>query len=187
MKLDDLQLTPSDIARFWTKVDRTPGHGPKGECWLYTGAVNKTKHGYGVFTTCHDGTKTRHYAHRLGFLIEGGEIEPRQVVMHTCDTPRCVRPQHLTAGQPFENLHDKWAKGRSGFGARFPVTCEFALAKVAHARGFTQESLATAADLPPYVVRFMWQNKVSYINIGILSRLSEVLECEPGDFFKKAA
>lgn len=36
-----------------------------------------------------------------------------QVVMHTCDNPRCVNVQHLVPGTQAQNLADMRNKGRS--------------------------------------------------------------------------
>ena len=34
------------------------------------------------------------------------------IVMHSCDTPRCVNPAHLSQGTQADNAHDRDRKGR---------------------------------------------------------------------------
>jgi len=76
-------------------------------CWLWTGAVNSL--GYGSMRRdC-----VRMSAHRFAFKAFNGPLADDQVVMHTCDTPRCVNPAHLRAGTQPENLDDMRRKGRS--------------------------------------------------------------------------
>lgn len=84
--------------RFWSKV-------VKGRsCWVWNGA---TASGYGRIKV---GGKAM-LAHRVIFLMRG--INPGKVVMHTCDNPRCVNPDHLIPGvSQVENMEDAYKKGR---------------------------------------------------------------------------
>lgn len=96
--------------RFWPKVDKSPGHGPNGDCWVWTASVNK-KYGYGNFC----GPEVR--AHRMAYVLSKGEIPEGLIVMHSCDNRRCCNPSHLSVGTPKDNTQDMVRKGRhiSGF------------------------------------------------------------------------
>ena len=87
--------------RFWSKISKTDG------CWLWVGALNSK--GYGNFWW--DGRYQA--AHRVSFVLAKGEIPPKIRVLHHCDTPACVRPDHLFLGTQLDNIRDMWAKGRS--------------------------------------------------------------------------
>lgn len=52
--------------------------------------------------------------HRLVFLAAHGYLP--EVVMHTCDNPRCVNPYHLVAGTVAANVKDRVKKGRNSKG-----------------------------------------------------------------------
>lgn len=91
--------------RFWAKVRKTGG------CWLWTAAAFPD--GYGLFKLGTKATDGPVRAHRLSFELAHGR-PPRKglLVCHTCDNPRCVRPDHLWEGTVSENARDSIAKGR---------------------------------------------------------------------------
>lgn len=70
----------------------------------------KNKHGYGNTTRHENGVRFRLGLHVAAYYDRYGFI-PR-VVMHTCDNPRCINPDHLVAGTHKANSQDMIAKGR---------------------------------------------------------------------------
>jgi len=89
------------IERFWAKVDKT------GDCWEWTGA--RFHHGYGLF---YESASVRTRAHRFAYETLAGPIPPGVLVLHRCDNPPCVRPEHLFLGTQADNVADMIAKGR---------------------------------------------------------------------------
>lgn len=51
-------------------------------------------------------------AHRLAWAMHNGADPAGMVVMHTCDNPPCVNPEHLVLGTHVQNQIDKVQKGR---------------------------------------------------------------------------
>lgn len=51
-------------------------------------------------------------AHRWAWEDEHGPIPKGLCVLHRCDVPACVRPDHLFLGTQVENIADMFAKGR---------------------------------------------------------------------------
>jgi hypothetical protein len=91
------------IQRFWKNVKKTPG------CWEWQGG--KDYCGYGVLNNHQKKVK----AHRAAWMIDRGKvIQSGFCVLHTCDNPGCVNPDHLFLGTPGDNARDRKAKGRKG-------------------------------------------------------------------------
>lgn len=94
--------------RFWAKVRVTNG------CWTWQAATDRK--GYGLFKMS---GKTIG-AHRAAWIITNGwkPIHPECAVMHKCDNPSCVRPDHLLIGSNADNMADKVFKGRQASGQK---------------------------------------------------------------------
>jgi hypothetical protein len=56
-------------------------------------------------------------AARVAFMVWNGEIPDGAMVLHKCDNPRCIRPDHLELGDQAKNMGDCAARGRSCRGA----------------------------------------------------------------------
>ena len=95
------------ICNFWAQVEKTL------TCWLWKGHTNGKK-GYGKF---YAGGGRRHgrniYAHRFAWILFNGPIPDGILVLHQCDNPLSVRPDHLFLGTHKVNSQDMAAKGRS--------------------------------------------------------------------------
>src|SRR4030095_5152697 len=95
--------------RFDSKWEPEPLSG----FWLCTSAVTGTPDKRGII---HVGRKNDPpvYAHRVAWQLYRGEIPIGLLVLHRCDTPLCVNPDHLFLGTTRDNALDCVAKGRWG-------------------------------------------------------------------------
>lgn len=104
---------------FEKKFEKTEG------CWEWKAA--KTRQGYGQF-----GYRGQmRGAHRVAYELYISLIPYGMQVLHICDNPSCVNPEHLRLGTNADNVEDRKLKGRS---ARLVGTDH-------HNSAFTKETL----------------------------------------------
>ena len=150
------QYTKANIPladRFWAKVEKTEN------CWLWKAA--RTSNGYGWFSKNNRATRAQRVAYELTY----GEIPENKCVLHKCDNPPCVRPDHLFLGTRFDNNKDMAAKGRSPhrFGDKNPNS-KLTTEQVAEIRFKYKNSRINQTELgKQYGVR---QTTISYIISG---------------------
>jgi len=89
--------------RFWAKVAKSE------TCWLWIGATHP--HGYGLLQRGGRGEGLIR-AHRLSYELHIGAIPDGVLVLHRCDTPSCVNPDHLFLGNHRDNSRDMSDKRR---------------------------------------------------------------------------
>lgn len=97
------------LQRLWDKV-RIQDNG----CWLFMGAGSGGPQGYGSIRVDSDfGLQPTMRVHRVSYMAFRGEIPEGMDVLHHCDTPRCIRPDHLFVGYQAANNRDMREKGRN--------------------------------------------------------------------------
>ena len=101
-----VNYTARQIRNFWRRVVKTDG------CWLWTGTVLPRGYGRMKFR---DGVEL---THRVSWILHFGPIPSGMCVCHACDTPGCVRPDHLWLGTNADNNRDKMEKGRQAKGEK---------------------------------------------------------------------
>lgn len=92
------------LERFLDKVDKKTD----SECWNWKGC--KDRFGYGMMSSKHN--KSPFKAHRISYEIHKEVIPKGLWVLHKCDNPSCVNPNHLYLGTQFENMRDASNRGR---------------------------------------------------------------------------
>lgn len=98
-------LNNKEKERFFAKINKHCDNG----CWEWTGYRNKKNYGS---TTIYRIKKTLK-AHRLSWILAKGEIHDGLSVLHKCDNPSCVNPDHLFLGTHIDNMDDMCSKGRT--------------------------------------------------------------------------
>jgi hypothetical protein len=90
--------------KFWKGIGRKTESG----CILWKGRTTKR---YG---TIEGGLR----AHRVSYELFIGPIPDGMCVLHRCDNPPCINPNHLFVGTHADNINDKVSKGRQSRGEK---------------------------------------------------------------------
>ena len=86
---------------FWKKVDKSD------DCWEWIGYREKSNYGRVSFRG-----NNKVLAHRASWILTNGDIPDGLCVLHECDNPPCVNPNHLFLGTHKDNARDRDEKGR---------------------------------------------------------------------------
>lgn len=111
------ELTAADRRRWLRQVWR----GPETDCWIWIGS--RTLRGYGQMRL--SSSRVKFLAHRIGYVIKNGPIRAGGILMHLCDNPSCVNPDHVVGGTQKKNVRDMIMKGRYRGNAVVSSACPF--------------------------------------------------------------
>ena len=108
-------------ATFVPIVDRIMRKTTKtSTCWLWKGSRGHMGHGQ---IMCDRNVHNRRFlvsTHRAMWEYANGPIPDGLCVLHRCDVPNCVRPDHLFIGTKSDNSADMVSKGRQKKGDELP-------------------------------------------------------------------
>ncbi len=78
-------------------------------CWIWQKGINDKRWPYGVMTINHIKIKT----HRVSAIVYlNMDLKSNFHVLHSCDKPRCINPDHLSLGTHKDNMRGMMERGR---------------------------------------------------------------------------
>lgn len=119
---------------FLSKVSKTD------TCWIWKSYKNWQGYGRAKIGN------SEFPAHRVSYELFNGNVPEDKFVLHSCDNPGCVNPNHLFLGTQDDNMKDMSSKDRSCFGEK----CA--------SHKLTEEEVREIRDLYP---------SISYSQLGI--------------------
>jgi hypothetical protein len=127
---------------------------PMSGCWLWLMSVNN--HGYG--TRGFSGKNA--LAHRVSWVLHRGPIPDGLHVLHRCDNPACVNPDHLFLGTHADNMQDMVRKGRVKSGmAKLDMDKANEIRQLRKS-GMTSAAVGRRYGVSDGNVRMVWENRI---------------------------
>lgn len=122
------------------RTDKTPGLGRDGDCWEW------------------QGTLSGGYAYLNGRIslwawetANNKKKQPHLFILHSCDNPKCVNPDHLREGTQRENVNDAKERGRIGQGQqKRPDVIDIDTvrrARILFAQGFSRKQVMSIENI----------------------------------------
>ncbi len=142
--------------RFRRKV---ASHKTKAGCLEWQAATNGR---YGIIRS----SSKRHewlLAHRVSYELNVGPIPKGMDVLHSCDNPKCVNPEHLSVGSPKENSADMVKKDRqkrSAFSYSDAAQMRYMSATV----GMTQSEIAGYYGVSRPLISMLLNGKIARLS-----------------------
>ena len=141
--------------------------GPKLASGCIEWQAHRMKTGYGSIRLG-PASAGRVLAHRYAYERINGSIPSGLVVMHTCDNPACVNPEHLQIGTPKQNTADMISKGRHGWRDKTPwqklSKADASAIKELSKQGFTQQRIADQFGVSRPLISMLINGALQYAN-----------------------
>jgi hypothetical protein len=109
VKADLDGVSDEELVGIRRRLARRTRVGTTSGCWLWVGSIGTE--GYGQFHIRGRLNGWLDRAHRVSYRARVGPIKG-MCVLHRCDNPPCINPDHLFLGSRTDNNADKIAKGR---------------------------------------------------------------------------
>ena len=131
------------------RFDRHWVVNPNSGCWIWRSSLSSG--GYGLFGVGSrtDKSKRMARAHRVAWEIYRGPIPAGTDVLHRCDNPPCVNPEHLWLGSKRDNARDRVLKNRHGN----QILSSDDIEEIRHVSGETNQSVADKYKVSEATIR----------------------------------